>query len=571
MHWSRLNATSPLDGADPDDGVNTPAEGERGMIRAVRVRWLEARVHFDAFRFDPLGYLQGVAWRLRGLRLRSRHRFGALMGRSPLAYELWIARVERGLFADLLRDPPPDRVPSILVVVDCVGEAGSAPATLRSLEGAGPVNLVGIGCHESSGRSLSKPADLSGIVDEAGTWVCAVAAGDQLTLEGLAIYARAAATANDAWVIYSDDDLIDGARRSAPHFKPSWNSDLFKHHDFVTGAAIIRVTPEMVSDAAGPDWMRQVTRRAIQRGSEPLRLPVVLHHRRRRPQPSLPAKQQPIVPPDAPTVSIIVPTRDRLAYLRNCIEGVRRTNYPAFEIVVIDNESSEPETIDYLRELELSGVRVLEVRGAFNFSALNNLAVEHAQGELLCFLNNDVEFADPHWLALLVHQAIRPELGAVGARLLYPDRSIQHAGVVTGVGGGAAHAHRFVREDENGYFLRHWLPQKVSAVTAACLVVEKRKFLAVGGFDAEQFPVAFNDVDLCLKLNAAGWHSFYEPRATLVHHESKSRGSDRSRANRARFAGELAALKLRWGTDRERDPFHHPQLSPFCEQFHIAV
>jgi GT2 family glycosyltransferase len=202
---------------------------------------------------------------------------------------------------------------------------------------------------------------------------------------------------------------------------------------------------------------------------------------------------------------------------------------------------------------------------------LNNAAAVHARGELLCFLNNDIEILDPDWLSFMASQAVRSDLGAVGARLLYPDRSVQHAGVVTGVGGGAAHAHRFQREEEVGYFFRDRLPQRVSAVTAACLVVAKDKFEAVGGFDEQDFPVAFNDVDLCLKLNAKGWHSFYEPRAVLIHHESKSRGSDSAKENRARFAAELAALKRHWGTDRLRDPYHHPHLSPFCEQFRIAV
>jgi GT2 family glycosyltransferase len=202
---------------------------------------------------------------------------------------------------------------------------------------------------------------------------------------------------------------------------------------------------------------------------------------------------------------------------------------------------------------------------------LNNAAVRQARSEILCFLNNDVEMTDPDWLTLLVGHAKKADIGAVGALLLYPDRTIQHAGVFTGIGGGAGHAHRFQSSDETGYFDRARLPQRVSAVTGACLVVEREKFLAVGGFEEDLFPVAFNDLDLCLKLNAHGWQSFYEPRAVLIHHESKSRGSDSSRANRARFAGELAALKRKWGTDRFTDPYHHPRLSPFCEQFLIAV
>jgi GT2 family glycosyltransferase len=189
----------------------------------------------------------------------------------------------------------------------------------------------------------------------------------------------------------------------------------------------------------------------------------------------------------------------------------------------------------------------------------------------LCFLNNDIEMVDDAWLAFLVQQAQRPEIGAVGARLLYPDGTIQHAGVFTGIGGGAGHGHRFQHKDDPGYFDRARLPQQVSAVTAACLVVARDKFLAVGGFDETDFPVAFNDVDLCLKLNARGWQSFYEPRATLIHHESKSRGSDSAKGNRVRFAGELSALKSKWRTDVNPDPYHHPQLSPFSEQFLVAV
>ena len=222
-------------------------------------------------------------------------------------------------------------------------------------------------------------------------------------------------------------------------------------------------------------------------------------------------------------------------------------------------------------EVSAGGAEVIRVSGAFNFSRLNNVAVRRAKGDLLCFLNNDVEMPDPDWLAILVRQAVRPAIGAVGARLLYPDGTIQHAGVFTGIGGGAGHAHRFLGKDEGGYFERARLPQRVSAVTGACLVVARKKFLEVGGFDEEDFPVAFNDVDLCLKLNERGWQSFYEPRATLIHHESKSRGSDSLKANRARFAEELAALKRKWRTDERPDPFHHPHLSPFCEQFLIAV
>jgi len=238
---------------------------------------------------------------------------------------------------------------------------------------------------------------------------------------------------------------------------------------------------------------------------------------------------------------------------------------------VIDNGSDDPETIDFLQGLDTAGTRVLRIAGPFNYSALNNAAVAVAGGEVLCFLNNDIEMIAGDWLSMMVRQALRADIGAVGARLLYRDGTVQHAGVYTGIGGGAGHAHRYQDAEATGYFERARLPQRISAVTGACLVVAKEKFLAVGGFDEKNFPVAFNDVDLCLKLNARGWQSFYEPRATLIHHESKSRGSDSAKGNRARFADELAALKRIWATDIQRDPYHHPHLSPFCEQFLISV
>lgn len=168
-------------------------------------------------------------------------------------------------------------------------------------------------------------------------------------------------------------------------------------------------------------------------------------------------------------------------------------------------------------------------------------------------------------------QALRDEVGAVGAQLLYPDGRIQHAGVVIGVGNAAGHAHRFLRPEDGGYFRRHSLPQFIAAVTAACLVVRRDRFLAVGGLDESRFKVAFNDVDLCLRLNAKGWQSLYEPRAVLVHHESVSRGHDRDPVGAARFANELAALQHIWETDQIVDPFHHPNLSRASEQFVVAL
>lgn len=494
-----------------------------------------------------MGYLQGLLWRIRGLRVRSRNRLATLMGASPRAYSLWMARIEPRVKAALA---PENDIHATWIVPLIAGEGTSAASnvTLRP----------------------ASAGELPEILGGQEKWLCILEPGDRLAEDALRIYANAVAGSEDAWVVYADDDLLVDGRREAPHFKSSWNPELFEHHDYVTGSAIIRVAPDMLSDLPPTGWAKVLTERAVRRG-RPMHLPVVLHHRAARPEPSVPQKPLRISEERLPPVSVIVPTRNALSLLRTSAEGVLRTPYHGAELIVIDNDSDDAETLAYLDALRHRGVAVIKVSGPFNFSALNNEAVRQARTPLLCFLNNDVEITDPDWLALLARQAIRPDIGAVGGRLLYPDGTVQHAGVVTSVGGGAAHAHRLQREDQRGYFLRDRLPQRVSAVTAACLVVEREKFLAVGGFNEVDFPVAFNDVDLCLKLNSRGWQSFYEPRATLIHHESKSRGSDRSKENRDRFAGELEALKRQWGTDRTRDPYHHPHLSPFSEQFYIAL
>ena len=507
---------------------------------------------------------------MRGLRLRSRNRISALAGRSSHAYDLWIARDEPAAIAAQKRW----KEPAILVVVDCQEGAGGLDDTLASIVQAGSAHepiLIGAAAAGEQ-ACIEHASDLSPTIDPRGSWLCVISAGDRLARGALEIYSAAAADADRSCLIYSDDDLIgvDGSR-SAPQFKPCWNPELFESHDYISGSAIVKADAMTVAALPKRHWASALIKTALNCPGKPIHLPVVLHHRRTRPAPKVPARPSQPLPDNPPSVTVIVPTRNHVQLLRTCIDGVRRTEYPAIETIVIDNGSDDPETIDFLQGLDTAGTRVLRIAGPFNYSALNNAAVAVAGGEVLCFLNNDIEMIAGDWLSIMVRQALRADIGAVGARLLYRDGTVQHAGVYTGIGGGAGHAHRYQDAEATGYFERARLPQRISAVTGACLVVAKEKFLAVGGFDEKNFPVAFNDVDLCLKLNARGWQSFYEPRATLIHHESKSRGSDSAKGNRARFADELAALKRIWATDIQRDPYHHPHLSPFCEQFLISV
>jgi O-antigen biosynthesis protein len=266
--------------------------------------------------------------------------------------------------------------------------------------------------------------------------------------------------------------------------------------------------------------------------------------------------------PKTPLVSVIVPTRDRLDLLRPCLAALRaRTAWPSLEILVCDNDSCEPETLAFLEAFtgEGRGV-VVPYPGPFNFAAMNNAAAAQARGRLIVFMNNDVEAFRPDWLIAMARHALRPDIGAVGAKLLDGAGRIQHGGIVLGTGGLVTHGHRHFPGDAPGYLSTLRAAHRVSAVTAACLMVEADKFRAVGGFDADTFPVDFNDVDLCLRLNAAGYRTLFAPEAVLHHREAASRRW--TPEARARHEGEVAAFKTRWGPLLTQDPHYHPGFDP---------
>jgi len=278
------------------------------------------------------------------------------------------------------------------------------------------------------------------------------------------------------------------------------------------------------------------------------------------------------LPEPPPRVSVIIPTRNGLKVLRPCLTSLlERTRYSDFEVLVVDNGSDEPATLQFLADLEQQGrIRVLPDPSPFNYSALNNRAVQKASGELICLLNNDIEVIDPGWLEELVVQALRPGVGAVGARLLYPNRTLQHGGVLLGVGGVANHAHLGWPGDHPGYFSRAQLTQEMAAVTGACLLVRRSYYEAVGGLNEEQLTVAFNDVDFCLKLLEQGLQNVYAPAARLIHHEAVSRGQDLSPEKAARFAAEVAWMQQRWGDQLHHDTAYNPNLSLDNPHFRLA-
>jgi GT2 family glycosyltransferase len=277
------------------------------------------------------------------------------------------------------------------------------------------------------------------------------------------------------------------------------------------------------------------------------------------------------LPQGAPKVSIIIPTRDRVELLRVCVQSIRKiTQYPDYEIVIVDNQSAEPETLAYLDTLRHeSGIRVLPYDAPFNYSAINNRAASQCSGALLCLLNNDIEVIRPDWLSEMVGQALRPEVGAVGAMLYYPDGTIQHAGVILGVGGVANHAFLGQPAGSPGHGARALVTQDLSAVTGACMVMRRDVYERVGGLD-EQLRVAFNDIDFCLRVQQAGYRVVWTPFAELCHHESASRGNDDTPEKRQRFVNEVEFMQQRWGEELLHDPAYNPNLSLESPNFDLA-
>jgi len=273
-----------------------------------------------------------------------------------------------------------------------------------------------------------------------------------------------------------------------------------------------------------------------------------------------------------PLVSVIIPTRDRVDLLECCIDSIRtQTDYAPLEFVIVDNESAQPETENYLRRIkEDFGARIVQVAGAFNFSRLINQGAQAATGAVLAILNNDVEAENRDWLREMVSHAVRPGIGAVGARLWYPDGTLQHGGVVAGLGGIAGHAMYRIPRGHPGYFNNMFIAHYCSAVTAACLVVGKAIYGQAEGFDEVNLPISFNDTDFCLRVRALGRQNLWTPYANLVHHESASRGHHTAPEEQAQFFREAVFMQEKWAPELFQDTFYNPNLTLDWPGFDLA-
>ncbi len=421
--------------------------------------------------------------------------------------------------------------------------------------------------------------------------------------------------------LYSDEDKIDElGRRFDPYFKPDWNPDLLRGQNYTCHLSVFRTGRLQAIGGfregyeGSQDW--DLTLRAIE-GLDSARIhhiPRVLYHWRAIPgstalvidqkqdYPFVAARKaladhltrtatagelvevagrhwriRRPVPTPAPRVSIIIPTRNAEGLLRLTISSiVAKTTYPNYGIVVVDNGSDAPATLAYLEELRRAGTRVLDYAAPFNFSAINNFAAREAGGDVLAFLNNDLEVIAPDWLDEMAAQALRPEIGAVGAMLYYPDDAVQHAGAVLGLTGPAGkegvagHAFKGAKRGDEGQRNRLRLVQNYSAVTAACLVIRREVFEQVGGFNERELAIAFNDIDFCLRVLAAGYRNLWTPFAEFYHHESASRGLEDTPEKVERFRSEVGFMRSKWGRLLDRDPAYNPNLSLQHEDFSLA-
>ena len=273
-----------------------------------------------------------------------------------------------------------------------------------------------------------------------------------------------------------------------------------------------------------------------------------------------------------PAVSIILLTRDNEPSLRRCVESIfLKSTYPNFEVLVIDNDSGEPAAVRYIKELSSNErVRVIKDRHPFSFAALMNGAVRVARGSVLAFINCGTEVISPSWLEEMVSYALLPQIGAVGAKLYYPNGAIQHAGMILGVTGVAGNSHRWQRRGNPGYMYRTIVPQNISAVTGACMVVRREVFEAVQGFDEQEFAVANSDIDFCLRLRERGLLNVFTPYAELYHDESQDPAAVIESEKLKRYQKEIEMMRERWGKALEGDPYYNPNLTLYREDFALA-
>jgi GT2 family glycosyltransferase len=496
---------------------------------------------------------------------------------------------------------------TVVLLADPGATSDDVEATLRSCDQQLFGRWSGVVCNLSGARAsvaidralagrdrwrsppVSSPEALAAAIDE--DLVVFVRPGDVLAPHALYAFVEAMAREPGAEAAYCDRDRLVEGSRTAPSLLPDWSPYRLWSHDYVGHAVACRASflRRALPERLGGALVYELLLAAARAGAAVQHLPFVLYHCRqpvaveedarraalerhlRRVAPGAcvepgklagTSRVRPPMPPERPLASILIPTRNRVELLRRCIDTLRgETRYDPYEILVIDNGSDDPQALRYLAELESSGAaRVLRYPGRFNFASINDHGARAARGSVLVLLNNDIEIHDPGWLEELVAWALRDDVGAVGCRLRYGDGRVQHDGVLLGVGGLAVHQHRFRDPDDPASDPDARVVREVGALTAACLALREQVWNEVGGMD-EELPIAFNDVDLCIRIRERGYRLLFTPNADLLHLESASRGAERTIEEQARLAAEARYVLERHGALARIDPYYSPNLS----------
>lgn len=447
-----------------------------------------------------------------------------------------------------------------------------------------------------------------------GEFIALLDHDDELASHALARVVDSIRANPSAKLIYSDEDKIDAdGTRSQPHFKSDWNPDLILSQNYISHLGVYRTS--LVRDLGGfmeglegaQDWDLALRVSEKAQSNQIVHIPEVLYHwrsiqgstasdideknyahaaggkavKRALERRGLSSTIEPVeryywrvkyeLPNRFPRVTIIIPTKDRIDLLKPCIESIKeKTVYNNYYIQILDNESTDQETLEYLEEIQSSDVGLEKCNGPFNFARLNNQAIEKADSEIICMLNNDVTIISEGWLEELVSHVCRLDIGVVGAKLFYPHDHMQHAGIVLGLGGVASEAFKKLHKTDDGYIHRACLIGNYSAVTGACMAFRKSVWEDVGGFNDKEVPNAFGDVDFCLKALKAGFRNLYTPFAELYHHESASRGHDLDPEKVEAFRVAVEYMKSHWAELIKRDPYYNPNLTLEREDFTLA-
>jgi len=495
----------------------------------------------------------------------------------------------------------------------CIADDASSDETIHSIleRYAQTDPRIKVVYREQNGHISA--ASNSALALATGEWVTLLDHDDLLSEHALFWVADAINRDPAVRLIYSDEDKLDLAgERFGPYFKCDWNVDLFYSHNLISHLGVYRA--DLLREIGGfrqgfegsQDYDLALRCIELIAPKQIHHIPRVLYHWRTHTKSTAQSgdakpyallageralnehfQRQSVnavsklighgyrtrfaLPDIVPLVSLIIPTRNGYHLVRRCVESIlKKTTYLNYEILIVDNGSDDPATLQYFQELQSeTRVRVIRDDRAFNYSALNNDAVKRARGELVGLINNDIEATSQEWLSEMVSHALRPGVGAVGARLWYPNNTLQHGGVILGMGGVASHSHKHLPRHQYGYFGRADLVQSFSAVTAACLLIRKEIYEAVGGFN-EKLQSAFNDVDFCLRVREAGYRNVWTPYAELYHHESATRGVENTAEKQDRFAEEVKYIMQRWGSLLLNDPAYSPNLTLDIEDFRLA-